>query len=112
MQWKEIATKLDKLAARLSTAVHHVTEKSGRKEVADPERAADRWIRRYARSRRLRLPSDEVVRLVLARAVYAADFAHLAPKQELEVANEKAVEVVESLMIDLWHLCLREKWRR
>ena len=112
MQWKEIATKLDALVGELSNVLSESTVDSRRRLPSDPEKAADKWVRRYVRSRHVPLPSSEVMQLLLARASYAATFAHLAPRQDLDVPLGKAVQIVETLMIDLWHGCFRDKWRR
>ena len=79
---------------------------------ADPEKAADRWVRQYVRSQQLPLPSRDVLRILFARATYAVTFAKLAPRQELELPTGKAAEVVEILMIELWHECFRDKWQK
>ena len=39
-------------------------------------------------------------------------FARLAPRQDLEVPMARAAEIVEILMIDLWHGCFRRKWHK
>jgi hypothetical protein len=112
MRWKEIATKLDTLVGELSTVLSEPGDNRRRRLRADPEKAADKWVRRYVRSRAVPLPSFEVLQLLLARASYAATFARLAPEQELDVPVRRAVEIVEILMIDLWHGCFKHKWRR
>src|SRR3954467_57252 len=111
MQWKEIATKLDTLVGELSTVLSDgETDRSKRKRF-DPEKAADKWVRRYVRSRHVPLPTSEVLQELVARASYAATFARLAPRQELEIATPRAIEIVEILMIDLWHGCFKAKWK-
>ena len=112
MQWKEIATKLDTLVGELSNVLSEPPGGSRRRLRSDPEKAADKWVRRYVRSRQVPRPSSEVLHLLLARASYAAIFAHLAPQQDLDVPIGEAVEIVEILMIDLWHGCFRDKWQR
>jgi len=112
MQWKEIATKLDTLVGELSNVLSEPPGNSRRRLPSDPEKAADKWVRRYVRSRQVPLPSSAVLQLLLARASYAAIFARLAPQQDLDVPIGKAVEIVEILMIDLWHGCFRDKWQR
>ena len=112
MRWKEIATKLETLVDELSTVFSETEVRSRRRMASDPEKAADKWVRRYARSRQVPLPSAAVLRLLVARASYAATFARLAPRQEVDIPTPKAVQIVEILLIDLWHGCFREKWRR
>src|SRR6266436_3691964 len=63
----------------------------------DPEKEADRWVRKYVRSQSVVLPSMDVVSLLLARTTYAATFARLAPRQDAELSTSKAAEVVEIL---------------
>jgi hypothetical protein len=111
MQWKDIATKLDTLIDELTDVVPGKEAQCNTSRV-DPEKAADKWVRQYVRSRQLPLPCSDVLRILFARATYAATFAKLAPRQELELPTGKAAEIVEILMIELWHECFRDKWRK
>lgn len=111
MQWKDISKKIDYLLEEL-TQVLPEDETNPPRRLSDPEKAADRWVRQYVRSHELRLPSRDVVNVLIARATYAVTFARLAPQQELELPTPKAAEVVEILMIELWHHCFRDKWHR
>jgi len=111
MRWKEIATRLDTLVQELSSVLSEIESPSRRRVIHDPEKAADKWVRRYVRSRHMPLPSREVLQLLQARASCAATFAQLAPQQEIEVPTPKAIRIVEMLLIDLWHNCFKQKWR-
>ena len=110
MRWKAIAARLDTLVDELSAVLPEVELRS-RRRFSDPEKAADKWVRRYARSRQVPLPSTEVLQVLQARASYAATFARLAPRQEIDVPTSKAIRIVEMLLIDLWHGCFKQKWR-
>lgn len=112
MRWKEIATKLDTLVDELSAVVSDTDSNRRSRTAPDPEKAADKWVRRYVRSRQVPLPSNQVLHELLARASYAATFARMAPRQELEIPTPRAVEIVEILMIDLWYGCFKEKWNQ
>lgn len=101
--------KLEGLLEELTQAAAGPPGESAR-VAADPEKQADRWVRKYVRSQSVALPSTEVVSLLLARTTYAATFARLAPRQDAELSTAKAAEVVEILMVDLWHGCFRKNW--
>ena len=109
MQWKAIATKLNHLLDDLREVLAENQCESDCR-TGDPEKGADQWVRQYVRSRNLPLPSSHVLPVLLARTSYAATFARLAPRQDLEVPTSRAAEIVEILMIDLWHGCFRDKW--
>src|SRR5438034_6535456 len=104
MQWKDMVRKLEGLLEELTQAAAGPPGESARVPT-DPEKEADRWVRKYVRSQSVALPSMEVVSLLLARATYAATFARLAPRQDAELSTSKAADVVEILMVDLWHGC-------
>jgi hypothetical protein len=110
MQWKAIATKLNHLLEDL-TEILVENECESNRRAGDPEKAADRWVRQYVRSHNLPLPSSEILPVLLARTTYATTFARLSPRQDLEVSTSRAAEIVEILMIDLWHDCFRDKRR-
>jgi len=78
--------------------------------VSNPEKEADEWVRGYVRSQTVRLPCEEVTSILLARATYAASFARLSPRQNVELSTARAAEIVEILMIDLWRGCFRKNW--
>jgi len=83
---------------------------AAQESVSDPEKEADRWVRRYVRSQSVPLPAEQIVSILLARATYAATFARVTPRQDVELSIAKAAEIVEILLIDLWHGCFRKNW--
>src|SRR6266850_2538947 len=108
MQWKNMVRKIETLLEELTEAA---ADPSGTaRTVSDSEKAADEWVRRYVRSQTVRVPGDEVTSILLARATYAASFARLAPRQNVELSTARAAEIVEILMVDLWHGCFRKNW--
>src|SRR5256885_3288933 len=109
MQWNDMVRKLEGLLEELTQAAADTPAQPAR-VAADPEKEADRWVRKYVRSQSIALPSTEAVSLLLARATYAATFARLAPRQDAQLSTKKAAEIVEILMIDLWHGCFRKNW--
>ena len=109
MQWKEIVQKLDRLLDDLTQMLPQAAV-SSRRAPTDVEKSVDQWVRKYVRSQQMPLPPIEVVSQLLIRVTYAATFARLAPRQEVEMPVSKAAEVVQVLMIDLWHGCFRQKW--
>src|SRR5258706_443866 len=109
MQWKDMVTKIETLLDELTHAAANPPATAPR-AVCDPEKEADRWVRRYVRSQTVSLPSNEVTSILLARATYAATFACLAPRQNVELSTARAAEIVELLMVDLWHGCFRKNW--
>jgi hypothetical protein len=110
MQLNKIVTKLEQLLAELSELPHNGVL-DGRPALSrDAEKMADRWVRKYVRNHKLVAPNPEVIRVLRVRTAYAIGFASLLPRQKLELSLERSVELVETLMIDLWHGCFRHKW--
>jgi hypothetical protein len=110
MQLNKIVSRLEQLLAELSDLPAD-TALEGRSVVSiDAEKMADRWVRKYVRNHKLAAPDPDVIQVLRVRTAYAIGFASLLPRQKLELSLQRSVELVETLMIDLWHGCFRHKW--
>ena len=110
MQLEKIVTRLEQLLAELSNLPSDETPEGRAVVSIDAERMADRWVRKYVRNHKLAAPDPEVIEVLRVRTAYAIGFASLLPRQKLELSLARSVELVETLMIDLWHGCFKDKW--